>query len=128
MECGLIKSINLSNNNIGDDGVKHIIALLRMKETLTILYLNNNQIGDQGVKLLADTLSHHTSKLKNLYLNENPRITNQCVDHLVKMFKLNQSLKILWLLKCGINGNGKQKLIQAAEEKQNFYLNIERYD
>ncbi|UJR18188.1 hypothetical protein I4U23_005089 [Adineta vaga] len=128
LDSGSIKILNLSNNNIDDDGMNHLVALLRSKRTLTDLYLNNNQIGDEGIEKFAKALSHSTSNLQKLYLNNNSRITNRSANYLAEMLKKNQSLNTLWLLKCGFSDGGRQKLMEAAALKKGFYLNIERFE
>jgi Ran GTPase-activating protein (RanGAP) involved in mRNA processing and transport len=127
MESGLIKVLNLSNNHIDDNGINYLVVLLKSKRTLTDLYLNDNQIGDRGVELLAKALSHPTATLQKLYLSNNTRITDRSINHLIGMFKTNQSLNSLWLLKCGFSDDGRGRLLEAVESKRGLYLNLERY-
>ncbi|CAF2205890.1 unnamed protein product [Rotaria magnacalcarata] len=123
-----IKVLNLSNNNIGDEGVRHLVEVIKRKRTLTALHLNGNQISDEGVKLLANALCHPGTNLQKLYLHNNKRITDSSVDVLINMLKQNQSLKTFWLIECKLTSGGRQKIFQEADaSKQNFYLNIERY-
>ncbi|CAF4259542.1 unnamed protein product, partial [Rotaria magnacalcarata] len=95
-----IKVLNLSNNNIGDEGVRHLVEVIKRKRTLTALHLNGNQISDEGVKLLANALCHPGTNLQKLYLHNNKRITDSSVDVLINMLKQNQSLKTFWLIEC----------------------------
>ncbi|CAF1198965.1 unnamed protein product [Adineta steineri] len=127
LDGGPLKVLSLAKNNIDDDGVKHIVGLLRLKRTLTELYLNDNQIGDAGVEKLATALSHPAAVLQKLYLQDNKRITDRSVKSLTEMFEKSQSLNTLWLLNCGLTDNGKQELSEAAGLKRGFYLNIERF-
>ncbi|XP_052226637.1 leucine-rich repeat-containing protein 71-like isoform X32 [Dreissena polymorpha] len=50
-------SLNLSNNKIGDEGVKEIAQGLRLNRTLLSLSLASNHVGDQGVIKLSEVLS-----------------------------------------------------------------------
>ncbi|CAF1227765.1 unnamed protein product [Adineta steineri] len=127
LDGGPLKALNLAKNNIDDDGVKHIVGLLRLKRTLTELHLNDNQIGDAGVEKLATALSHSAAALQKLYLQDNKRITDRSVKSLTEMFEKSQSLNTLWLLNCGLTNSGKQELSEAAGLKRGFYLNIERF-
>ncbi|CAF1250235.1 unnamed protein product [Adineta steineri] len=127
LDGGPLKVLNLAKNNIDDDGVNHIVGLLRLKRTLIELYLNDNQIGDAGVEKLATALSHPAAALQKLYLQDNKRITDRSVKSLTEMFEKSQSLNTLWLLNCGLTDNGKQELSEAAGLKRGFYLNIERF-
>ncbi|CAF3576735.1 unnamed protein product [Rotaria socialis] len=122
-----VKVLNLSNNNIGDEGVRHLVEVIKRKRTLTALHLNGNQISDEGVKLLASALCRPGTNLQKLYLHNNKRITDLSVDVLISMLKGNQSLNTLWLIECTLTSGGRQKIFQEADaSKQNFYLNIER--
>ena len=118
--------LNLSNNLIDDTGAKRLVALFQSKKSLTELYLNDNRIGDEGVQLIARALSSSKATLRKLYLSKNKRITDRSVDELIEMFGKNQSLNSLWLLECSFTDTGRQRLIETAASKKNFYLNIER--
>ena len=94
MEGGArIKTLKLSNNQIGDDGMKHIAALLRNRPTLTTLHLDGNQIGDDGVQQVAKALTHRQMKLERLYLHKNKNITDRSFNHLRNIFIENHKLK-----------------------------------
>jgi Ran GTPase-activating protein (RanGAP) involved in mRNA processing and transport len=107
--------------------MKHIATLLRIRPTLTALYLDGNQIGDAGVEQLAKALSHPLVNLQKLYVHENKQITDRSVNYLVRMLNQNHSLNTLWLLECSFSINGRQELIEAAQLKNKLYLNIERF-
>ena len=48
--------LDLSCNQVGDEGVHHLASALRMNRTLLSLALANNKIGDKGATLLAEVL------------------------------------------------------------------------
>lgn len=127
MDSGQIKVLNLGNNDIDDNGIKHIVSLIRLKLSLIELHLDENQIGDDGVEQLCKTLSHPTATLQKLYLQKNRQITDKSAEYLTSMLKKNQSLTTLWLYGCSLNDSGKQKLADATKSKKGFYSNIERY-
>ena len=93
-------SINLSRNDIGDDGVSFLVAKWRNSNCLTDLDLSCNSITDNG----AVTVGQHLTDLVNLryvYSASDGRdnITlNVCLSHLMqtwliflhKMAKYNQ--------------------------------------
>ena len=54
-----LKSLNLSNNRIGDEGAKAIAATVSPQ--LTSLYLDDNSIGAEGAKAIAEHLPQLTS-------------------------------------------------------------------
>lgn len=128
MENAPIKVLDLSNNNIGDQGAEYLAELLEKKHTLTDLHLNSNRIGDKGVQMLSSVLSRRATKLQRLYLHNNSSISDKSVDYLVDMLKRNQSLNTLWLINCTLTNMGRQKLREAVASKRNFYLNVESFD
>ncbi|XP_052759913.1 leucine-rich repeat-containing protein 71-like isoform X9 [Mya arenaria] len=50
-------SLNLSNNKIGDEGIREIAQGLRLNRTLLSLSLASNEVGDKGVIKLSEVLS-----------------------------------------------------------------------
>ena len=61
--------VNLFNNNIHEEGVQHIAELLRNTSVVSELALSDNPIGEGGLKSLCEALSTNTT-LKRLDLNE----------------------------------------------------------
>ena len=81
---GLFKlnSLNLSDNNITDEAVKHLsTALTHTNCKLNSLALSHNIITGEGVKHLSTALTHTNCKLNSLYLIYN-NITAEGVKHL----------------------------------------------
>ena len=67
-----LKILNLADNNITDDGVKHLAtALTHTNCTLNSLNLRRNNITDEAVKYLAIALSHTNCTLNSLCLSDN---------------------------------------------------------
>ena len=127
MQKAPIRTLNLSHNNIRDEGAVYLAELLKIKRTLIHLHLNSNQIGDKGVQRLAEALCYPTTNLLKLYLQNNPWIRDSSVDYLVDMFKRNRSLHTLCLVNCGLTDVGRQRLKEVAVSKKTFYLNIENF-
>lgn len=125
MDAGPIKILNLSNNNIGDEGARHLAGVLKAKRTLIHLNLSHNQIGNMGVRLLASALSHRDANLKQLDLQNNRSISDASVDCLMDMIKESRSMNTLWLSNCDFSDNGRRKLSDAADKKKKFQLLIE---
>ena len=81
---GLFKlnSLNLSDNKITDEAVKHLsTALTHTNCKLNSLALSHNIITGEGVKHLSTALTHTNCKLNSLYLIYN-NITAEGVKHL----------------------------------------------
>lgn len=117
-----MKTLNLSHNNIGDPGVSHLTAVLKVKRTLTVLHLNDNQISDKGVQLLAKALCEPKTNLVKLYLHNNQSISDLSVNYLVDMLRQNRSLNTIWLTDCSFTNAGKQWLKEVVRSKKNFHL------
>ncbi len=121
MDKAPIKILNLSHNNIGDEGVKHLAEVLRVKRTLIQLHLNDNRISDSGVQLLANALCDPRTNLTHLYLSNN-RLSNLSVGYLTNMLNQNRSLNTLWLMDCNLTNADREQLRQAVASKRNFNL------
>ncbi len=67
----VIKVLNLSGNNIGDDGAISLASSLFNNTTLTVFYLNNNDIHRAGAHVLGSMLRVNKA-LKVIHLNDNP--------------------------------------------------------
>ena len=77
-----LKGLNLGNNNITDEAIKHLSkALTHANCKLNSLNLEGNKITDEGVKYLATALTHTDCKLNGLNLWRN-KITDEAVKHL----------------------------------------------
>ncbi|CAH3119615.1 unnamed protein product [Porites lobata] len=77
-----LKRLNLADNNITDEGVKHLsTALTNTNCTLNSLNLKGNDITDEGVKHLSTALTNTNCTLNSLYLGAN-NITDEGVKHL----------------------------------------------
>ena len=68
--CTQLKELNLSDNQIGDDGAKELVANLHHCTQLNKLDLGYNEIGYDGAKELAANL-HHCTQLNKLDLSGN---------------------------------------------------------
>ncbi|CAH3044886.1 unnamed protein product [Porites evermanni] len=77
-----LKRLDLWNNNITDEAVKHLsTALTHTNCKLNSLNLGNNNITDEAVKHLSTALTHTNCKLNSLNLGYN-NITHEAVKHL----------------------------------------------
>lgn len=117
--------LELSDNEIGDDGARDLAMLLRDKPSIIHLDLNNNHIGDEGIQELARALSNPHATLQRLYLEKNGEIGESGVNQLIEMLKVNRSLERLSLMGCRLNNPARQALRQAAKEKPGLHLTVE---
>ena len=82
-----IKELNLSGNNIGDDGVAIVIKALsnKKRQSLHVLSLSNNNISSKGCKMICEFIQKCTT-LEELQLSNN-QIDNEGAQALIKVLK-----------------------------------------
>lgn len=119
-----IKYLHLSKNGITNDGANYIAEMLKVNQTLKELWLSSNEIGYQGVKSIANALAYHNKTLKYLSLSKNLFITDLCIDSLIEMLEHNQSLRQIWIKDCNFTEQGKMKLIGKVNRKKNFKIEL----
>ena len=111
--CNL-KSLDLTLNGIGDEGVKYLTtALINNNCKLNSLGLERNEITDKGVKHLTKALINNNCKLNSLGLEWN-KITDKGVEHLTKaLINNNCKLNSLGLEWNKITDKGVEHLTKA---------------
>ncbi len=99
--------LNLSNNEIGDEGLQALASSLLASNTkLQKLFLANNNIGDAGLEALADSLAHNRA-LRFLSVEGNTAITERGVKAISRVLQSRRSrLKDLYLDRININDEG----------------------
>ena len=109
-----LNSLNLSGNNITNEGVKHLAeALTNNNCKLNSLDLSGNNITDEGVKHLAEALTNNNCKLNSLDLSSN-NITDEGVKHLAEALTHNNcKLNSLDLARNNITAEGVKHLAEA---------------
>ncbi|KAK7155979.1 hypothetical protein R3I94_006142 [Phoxinus phoxinus] len=107
-----LRYLNLSENKLGDSGVKLISAVLENCK-LEELWLSDCGVTDEGCAALASALRSNPSHMRNLYLSG-----NKLGDSGVKLFSAvlvnpHCKLEILWLDDCGVTDEGCAALASA---------------
>ena len=92
-----IEKLYLASSRITDQSLHYLAEMLIANRTLKSLGLYNSEFTDQGVQRLACVLSKHNTTLINLYIEANKKVTDACVDSLIKMLNSNQSLTLIAL-------------------------------
>ncbi|XP_072132887.1 NACHT, LRR and PYD domains-containing protein 3-like [Mobula birostris] len=89
-ECK-IQKLWLDNVGLTDSGVEDLASALSTKPSLTELDLSDNKLGDSGVKLVSAALRNPECKIQKLGLN-NVGLTDSGVEDLVSALSTNPSL------------------------------------
>ena len=110
---GRVKTLFLSSNSIGGEGVKHLAAALRKECKLLDLNLSGNFIGDAGASAVASLLA--ANSLKRLNLRSNRSISDIGVKRLCDALASNTSLVVLDLGNNQIGSRGLQNLCSVLE-------------
>lgn len=118
-----IRNIGLSSNpDIGDEGIEHLIRLLRESRSISILALHHTGITDQGVRLLADLLTDQNvnsfSPIEKLYISFNKSITDESFQALMQIMEENQTLKVFGIQHCGLSDKVRRRLVFVAAKKK----------
>ena len=136
---GRVKTLFLSSNSIGGDGVKYLASALKQECRLIDLNLSGNSIGDAGAAALAGVLAANTLRRLNLHSNRsisdigvkrlcsalvsntplvvlnlgNNQIGSRGLHHLCDVLEANGSLKSLDLERCNLRSDGMPRLGEA---------------
>lgn len=91
-----LTSLKLDINNIGAEGIKHLVAALDMNTTLQALYLSENRIGLEGIKILASALATNSiNALHTLVIDKNDVGGSEGIKHLADALYTNTTLHVL---------------------------------
>ncbi|CAF0921812.1 unnamed protein product [Adineta ricciae] len=114
------------DNRITDRGAALLAdVLIRCRQVFTMLNLERNLIGDQGVISLMNALTQSPdSSLKSLSLSRNLCIGDGCIDSIIDTISDNHTLRSLYLEKCNLSDDGKQRLQNTIGKKSTFQLQL----
>ncbi len=118
MKNNTLKSLDLSCNELGNDGIFHISSSLKVNSTLQELYLRNCSLSAEDIKVLVDSLLSNTS-LVCLDLSYNP-ISDTGATHIADLLKHNTRLTEVRLVHCNTTGRGAQSLAAALRENNSL--------
>jgi Ran GTPase-activating protein (RanGAP) involved in mRNA processing and transport len=119
-----LQHLYLGQNDITDNGLKHLSDMLKTNRTLTWLWLSGNEIGNEGIEYLSHILADYNVTLEWLFVNSNKLITDSSIDGLLHMLKRNNTLKTFYINNCDLSEIAKRKLIQMTKLKKDFDLEI----
>ncbi|XP_067836960.1 NACHT, LRR and PYD domains-containing protein 3-like [Heptranchias perlo] len=107
-----IKELQLKANDLTASCIEDLSSALSTNRSLTVLDLSNNKLGDSGVKLLSAALRNPDCKIQELGLRANDLIAS-CTEDLVSALSTNRSLTVLKLSENKLGDSGV-KLLSAA--------------
>jgi hypothetical protein len=103
--------LDLSNNNIGDEGSKFISLMIRNCKSLRVLFLRNNNIGNEGIKLIAEALktNNNINQINLDFCN----INDSSLAYICEMIRVNDTLNTLILDHNSITDEGLKMFADA---------------
>ncbi|XP_072891277.1 ribonuclease inhibitor-like [Hemitrygon akajei] len=107
-----IQKLRLGNVGLTDSGAEDLVSALSTNPSLTELDLSENNLGDSGVKLVSAALSNPECKIQKLWL-DHVCLTNSGAEDLASALTTNPSLTELDLSDNKLGDSGV-KLLSAA--------------
>ncbi|XP_072892074.1 uncharacterized protein [Hemitrygon akajei] len=92
-ECK-IQKLGLMDVGLTDSGAEDLVSALSTNSSLTLLNLSNNELGDSGVKLVSVALRNPECKIQNLWLY-NVGLKDSGAEDLASALSTNSSLTVL---------------------------------
>jgi len=120
-----IHHLNLSNNQLGNDGAKMIAKVLESNTTITDFELNDNDIGHEGAEALANAIDENSgSTIAHLNLSHN-KIGDVGATRMANMLRSNTKIIRLILSNNDIgNPAGAEALAYVLHAKYALHANI----
>lgn len=87
-----LEILNLSGNQINDNGIIYMVAALRNNKTLKYLNLSNNLISNKGAHSIANLILNYKSSLEVVDLSSND-IDSKQIEYIVKKNKTSTLIK-----------------------------------
>ena len=111
-----LRHLDLSSNNIGDEGARYVSKSIHGMRELRHLDLSSNNIGDEGAKYLSQSIGYHMSKLRHLDLSSN-NIGDEGAKYLSESIGYHMSkLRHLDLSSNNIGDEGAKYLSQSIDD------------
>lgn len=120
-----LKILNISNNKLNEKHIKSLIqSCLICQSSIEHIDISNNNIGGEGMECLSSILKHNTSLIYLNLSNNTLGYTG--TKHIADGLKTNNYLKRLDLSYNGITSKGAEYLSMSFDRKskQNNILNI----
>jgi len=121
-----LQTLNLTGNNIDDEGLDFLVNALNNGNKLQQLYLSwNRSITIDGWKMLSTILEMPESNLKRLFVSYNNNFGDEGALVFANALTSNSTLESLYLTECGVTAEGWtpfSKLLCNTSSVNNTYL------
>lgn len=115
-----LKTLNLNYNHIGNASAKVISDILKQNSSIKELFLEGNDIETSGAQLIAESL-HNNTTIEVLKLGKN-RILDEGVFSIANSLQNQNILKHLDLNSCGIGDKGAFSLVATIANSQTLRI------
>ena len=104
--------MDISGNDIGDDGIAHLATALQANTTMKILNIGFNfDVAVNGAESLGRALSVNSS-LEELHISCTS-VGDEGVAHIANGLQTNTTMKVLNVSNCGISDKGAESAAKA---------------
>ena len=111
--------LNLSKNNITDDGAKLLAEAIQVNTILQELNICKNEITDEGAKMFAEAIGINTT-LQNLNMSQN-KITDKGAKRLAEAIVINKTLQELNISKNWMSKEGIMRIVEACTKNRTLH-------
>jgi hypothetical protein len=108
-----LHSLDLSYNNVGNDGALALVQALEEHPSLSHLFLAHTQLRPAGVEAIATALSRNAFPLQALVLAANTGMGDAGGEALARMLKTNTTVRSLSLTNTHLGDAGAAPLAEA---------------
>ena len=115
-EVKTLQKLDLSNNNLSDDGAATISDGLKTNRTLLELNISQNSIADKGTQEIAKAIKIHSS-LQNVNISKN-YISSEGLLFFMETVKNNCSLQVVNITHNNVTRSGFKNIKQFIESLQ----------
>ena len=111
--------LNLSKNNITDEGAKVLAETIQVNTILQELNICKNEITDEGAKIFAEAIQINTT-LQNLNMSQN-KITDEGAKRLAEAIVINKTLQELNISINWISKEGVMRIVEACTKNRTLH-------
>ncbi|RMZ56137.1 hypothetical protein APUTEX25_004561, partial [Auxenochlorella protothecoides] len=112
-----LRALRLYNNMSGDEGARHIAALLRRAPALQEFSMVSSRVGTDGGAALFAALAGRGDTLLSLDLHDNP-ITHEALPQLLNLLAAAPKLRVLNLTDTGLGDVGTAAVLRTLGKVQ----------